>query len=90
MVERVRSQKKLRCGEDGWQHLLVAMNTTVELVVVQKQAITDCLCCHERLTRIAPLRALPNLRERGRKYCTVPRAELFAFVNDHGKVCTHA
>lgn len=86
-MERLRSTKKLKCSDDSAQELYQSMNARPDVVVVKRDAVDDCVLCHQRLTGRTPRESLPSLEVRGPKYYTVNRMELFHFMNRHGKVC---
>lgn len=93
MVERLRSIKLGHCSADAWSDLLQVMNGRTD-VVLPRQDYLDQVCqCHARRVDSAQLlvqrRHLPSLTVPGRKYYSVQRLELMAFVNAHGKVCEH-
>jgi hypothetical protein len=82
-VKRKRPQIR-SCSDRAWRPLLIAMNKNQEEVEVSNEALDEVGQCHVNAGYQIP-RDL--VRERGRKYCTVRREQLFDFVLVHGKAC---
>ena len=86
-MERLRPTRKLECLDCYDQELYKVMNARPDVVIVRRDAVDQVMACHLRTTGEPVHKALPSLQQKGRKYYTVNRMELFGFVNQHGKVC---
>jgi hypothetical protein len=69
----------MACSQAAWHTLLTSSNANSEKVRVPAKALEEVLDCHAATGHMVPhaLRASNN----------VPRLELFAFVQEHGRVC---
>lgn len=83
-IARIAAKPKA-CSSIAWQELLMQMNSKPDIVLVNREHLTEVCECHRIKTdRLAHL---PSREEKGRKYISVNRLELFEFVQSHGRVC---
>lgn len=85
----VRIRPKQHCSNDSAEELYIAMNKSMDVVIVTRGAIGDTLECHRRVTEETSLQALPSLTLVSRNRYAVDRLELMKFMSKHGKVCPH-
>lgn len=89
MSARIKPKAEQRCHPNCWHEILLAMNSKNERVIIAGTTIEEVLDCHFRLTddphRAAALKL--KIEVQGRKYVTVHRERLFAFVQEHGRIC---
>jgi hypothetical protein len=79
--------KLIKCSDESWQELLVAMNRTQDEVEVSAHGLDDTLRCHEHYAGEEAKSVKGMVTKLGRKKCTVVRKSLFQFVQEHGSVC---
>lgn len=90
-MARVRLQKpkqarvRLCCHADSWHDLLVAINRTQDEVRMRRKPLEDVLACHRRHGGSV---SRDLLIQDGTRKVVVRRSKLWAFVQDHGKLCS--
>lgn len=87
-LERVRpAAMPAACSHAAWHELLQLINSKPTYVLVRKDYLDEVMACHLRVT--GDVYRWTTCREKGRKYYSIDRAELFGFVQVHGKACGH-
>lgn len=76
--------KPIRCSEESWQELLVAMNKTSAIVRLPNATLVDVLDCHAHYGGVDPEGLVIRVGQNDTK---LHRKRLFTFVGEHGEIC---